>query len=334
MVVSHHRKAGGTPLDSLWFAQDECRNKGVILWFVWARSGRLGIRALLKSKFVVFDGIYSLAEKNAFRIFKLAKIMRKKIAVYWHETEWHAEKALAYKAVRRVVYDRQTVHFHVCSAGRDLLIEKYGIAEERVWVLPNITKDRNLIGETIELCSLPLWFVSCGMACERKGADLFIEIASRVVSVHKSALFIWVGALGLGEYSYPSLMNKARALHVERNVVFTGPVIDPSYILSRMRCLLLVSRDDPMPKVAMEALALGKQVISFDVGGIRELLGDLGVYVPEEDVDEFAECIENAISGDWNVHKQEACISRYKQNYTPEAFALRFAEALDWWDSQ
>lgn len=327
MVVSHHRKAGGTPLDSFWFSQDACREKGLLLWFVWTGSSRIGLRALLRSEYVIFDGIYSLTTGYASIIYRLAKVFRKKIAIYWHETEWHASRAMKHQIVRRVVADRHLMHFHVCSAGKQMLIDQYGVEEANVRILQNITDDRVFRDLGKYDVFIPNWFAVCGVACERKGTDLFVEIAKRVSAVCPDAKFFWIGPFGDGEYSMASLVDQIRSEGLEHNVVFTGAVTTPALLLSRMQCVMLTSRDDPMPKVLMEAMALGKKVVSFDMGGVRELLCGMGTLISVGDVSAFSEALVVRDSEESHALGVE-CRRLYYEQYTPEAFAARLSNVL------
>ena len=43
--------------------------------------------------------------------------------------------------------------------------------------------------------------------------------------------------------------------------------------------VLLTSEDEGLPNVLMEAMALGRPVIGFDVGGVRELVGSDGAGI-------------------------------------------------------
>lgn len=333
MVVSHHRSGAKTPLASFWFSWDACATRGIRLWFVWARSKKLGLRAFLHSRLIVFDGIYCLAVGYASLIYKLGRLFGKRIAIYWHETEWHAERAMQHAIVKRVMGDKRIRHFHVCTAGMKMLVEQYGVAKDRVYVLNNIAYDRCFLEEVCPLNRMPKWFAACGDVYERKGPDLFIEIARRVCNVHPEARFFWLGSFRPDGYSRQTLDEKIQAANLAQNVFFLGNVSNPAYLMSRIRCVLLTSRDDPMPKILMEALALGQEIVAFDVGGVRELLGGLGTLVPPGDEEAFAEALIAAIDHEWSEDQQEACRRRYRQLFSPPAFAERFQQAVAWWEA-
>ncbi|MEM9435105.1 MAG: glycosyltransferase [Pseudomonadota bacterium] len=62
--------------------------------------------------------------------------------------------------------------------------------------------------------------------------------------------------------------------------------------------LVLPSRADNLPNVAIEAMACGLPVIAFDVGGIRDIVvdGETGFLVPEADIDALAACLSRTVS--------------------------------------
>lgn len=294
-VYSHHKQAGGTPLDSLWYAQDALREKGICLDFVWTGTKRYGIRSLLAAEVVVFDGINSLWTLNGTRIFKLCKLLRKKIVLYWHETTWILERALASSDFVRTVLDDETIcHFHVCERGRQSLVNEFGIAEEKitvVHVLANTWLSDKILSIELPLASRNGLFVCCGFVGRCKGVDFFFDIASQVVQLRQDALFVWAG-VGTGEFAEQELRNELLRRNLESHVIFPGHISNPVSLLSMAEAVILPSRSEGMPKVLFEAMLLGKPCVAFDVGGVKEQLGEVGgVCVPQEDIETFSDVL-------------------------------------------
>jgi lipopolysaccharide biosynthesis protein/glycosyltransferase involved in cell wall biosynthesis len=114
----------------------------------------------------------------------------------------------------------------------------------------------------------------------RKGVDLFIETAARTLKQPGSERFrfVWVGSgydpekdLGYSVY----LQDQLRRSRIEDRVLFipATPEIDLLYELSD--ALLLTSRLDPLPNVAVDAMCSGLPVLCFsDASGIADLLID------------------------------------------------------------
>lgn len=337
-VVSHHRAGGGKPLDSLWFSQAACHQYGLRLKFVW--NGKAGsLIKLLPARWVIFDSIGALAFWYGPKLHALAKFSGKKIAVYWHETEWEIEAGIKkcsrrYPAVQYALQDPHVKHFHVCQAGLKTLEKQYAVRSDNLYLLPNISDARRLLHYSLPLPSEPHFYVACGRVKARKGPDLFLAIAKQTLAHNPQAKFVWIGSFEpSGQFSAAAIAAAIREQGLENAVTFTGEQQDPTAILAKASTFLLTSRDDPMPKVLMEALALGKPCIAFDVGGVSELLGEFGTTVPPNDVPAFVEALrQHHLAPPLNADEQQQRRQWYLQRYTPEAFGHRFAEAVDWWD--
>jgi glycosyltransferase involved in cell wall biosynthesis len=117
----------------------------------------------------------------------------------------------------------------------------------------------------------------------RKGVDLFIDCAARVLR-HQPDLpirFVWVGKGYEPEtdISYSVyLADQIRRAGLEGHVHFLDEVADLDRVYALANVLLLSSRLDPLPNVAIDALARGLPVICFDkTTGIAEILRDHGL---------------------------------------------------------
>jgi glycosyltransferase involved in cell wall biosynthesis len=121
---------------------------------------------------------------------------------------------------------------------------------------------------------------ACGVANEGKGVDLWLQMVKRLACAPDlpATRFVWVGARA----------SEARALAREMGLAgivdFCGELENPYPWIRRMDVFTLPSRADAYPLVVLEALALGRPVVAFDVGGVADQLGDAGVLVPPQDV--------------------------------------------------
>lgn len=336
-VVSHHKAGGGKPLDSLWFSQTACRQQDISLRFIW-NGHRQSLFELFPARQVIFDSIGALAFWYGPKLHALAKVSGKKMAVYWHETDWEIELGIEkcsnlYPAVQYALRDPRVKHFHVCKSGLDLLEKQYAVSPKNLYLLPNISDSSRLLQYSLPLKNDPHLYVACGRVKARKGPDLFLEIARHTLTQNPCAKFVWMGGFEPeGEFSAAAIAATIRQQGLEHAVTFTGNKADPTRILANASAFLLTSRDDPMPKVLMEALALGKPCIAFDVGGVADLLGPFGTTVPPNDVAAFVQALyRHQQAPPLSVEEQQQRRERYLQHYTPEAFGRRFAEAIDWW---
>lgn len=108
--------------------------------------------------------------------------------------------------------------------------------------------------------------VMCGVACERKGSDLFWQLAERCPEFD----FVWVGPWDdeIGRPINPALplSDKGKL----RNLYWTNMLSNPYPAIRASDLFMLTSRDDPNPLVVPEAMSLGLPVCTFsETGGSR-----------------------------------------------------------------
>ena len=134
---------------------------------------------------------------------------------------------------------------------------------------------------------------ACGTVNERKGADLWLEVV-REVRERRPDLdvrFTWIGER---KSSWPDAELDALGLAgaaADGIVRFTGQVDDPHPAMAAMDVFTLPSREDAFPLVVLEAMALARPVVAFDVGGVRDQLGDTGVLVAPGDTTAMADAV-------------------------------------------
>lgn len=80
------------------------------------------------------------------------------------------------------------------------------------------------------------------------------------------------------------------------DVTFLGPLPDILAFTPNLDCLVVPSKLDALPRVAIEATVLGTPVVATRVGGIPEILDDgrAGVLVDPEDPGDLARALERA----------------------------------------
>lgn len=101
-------------------------------------------------------------------------------------------------------------------------------------------------------------------------------------SLQKSARLVIAGNQ-LNRSRTDELRRLVAALHVEHAVVFLDRVDDVAGLLSAVDLVVHASKSEGLPNAVLEAMYVGKAVVGSDIGGIREALGDGGVYAPVGD---------------------------------------------------
>ena len=128
--------------------------------------------------------------------------------------------------------------------------------------------------------------LAAGPGDQRKGLDIFCQVALQVVQHMPEAHFVWIG----DDTTELALECKAwvQAEGIAGNVHFTGVLKQPDLYLQHIAgadLYLMTSREDPYPSVVLDAMEVAVPIVWFNgAGGFAELLIEgVGVLVPFED---------------------------------------------------
>lgn len=126
---------------------------------------------------------------------------------------------------------------------------------------------------------------ACGTAGWRKGVDRFLEVARRVSDRldGRGVRFVWIG-----REDFPGLDRLVEQLGLGGTVQFRGELAAPYPAMAALDVFVHSARQDPYPVAVLEAMALERPVVAFDVGGLRDQVGDAGILVADGDVGAMA----------------------------------------------
>lgn len=125
-------------------------------------------------------------------------------------------------------------------------------------------------------------FVTVGRLSEEKDQNKLIRAFKEVNEVYPNTnLYI----IGDGDRKY-ELLQLAKELKIEDNVLFTGNLENPFAVVQYCDCFVLSSNYEGQALVILEALTLGIPVISTDIPGPRSIL-----------TDNYGELVSNDIEG-------------------------------------
>ena len=116
-----------------------------------------------------------------------------------------------------------------------------------------------------------------GTVGPRKGADLFVDAAERLLQGPAGRggrlRFVWLGDGPDRE----RLQEECVARGLRDAVLFPGLRENPHPVLARLDLLLMTSRDDPFPRVVLEAGSHGVPAVAFaEAGGAAEFIAPAG----------------------------------------------------------
>lgn len=121
--------------------------------------------------------------------------------------------------------------------------------------------------------------VSCGRVSREKGMDLAVEACARLVAAGHENIHWWMVGGGPAEREVRA---RIAGLHMENHVTMLGMKNNPYPYIAAADLYVQPSRFEGYPMTILEAMLLGKVVVSTDNGGAGEILDDgvTGVLCP------------------------------------------------------
>jgi glycosyltransferase involved in cell wall biosynthesis len=142
-------------------------------------------------------------------------------------------------------------------------------------------------------------WLAAGRIARAKDYPNLLRAFCMVRAVHSDAQ-LWVAGTGRST-ELGLLQSLAEHLSLNGCVHWLGLRRDMPAVLDAADGFVSSSAWEGMPLAVGEAMAMGKQVVVTDVGGVRELVGDAGVIVPSRCADQLASAMLSAMrrsSGD------------------------------------
>ncbi len=260
---------------------------------------RLGLRGL-PSSFSTRDIclIYSNTIANGDILEALASFNRP-IVTHVHELE-HSIHTFGSGGRFTRTLERTTHFIAASSAVRTHLVQRYRVPESKVDVAPSFIDTKawttappeHLIARLRSRLNIPLGHRivgAVGTVDWRKGPDLFVLLAREIhhsLGFH-DVHFVWVGQYD--QSTYYNLRHDVRRLGLEHRVHFVGGQPTPIDFMALFDVLCLMSREEPLGLVVLEAACLGKPAVCFaDAGGAPDLVHGCGYVVPYLDIRQMA----------------------------------------------
>lgn len=138
--------------------------------------------------------------------------------------------------------------------------------------------------------------VCVGRLCVEKGQDTLVEAVAELLHRGVPATLELVGDGPLR----PRIESLIRTHGLSQHVVLSGLATSAQVFekLRNARLMALPSTSEGLPVVLMEALALGRPVVTTYVAGIPELIrdGEEGFLIPSGDVHSLVDALERALS--------------------------------------
>ncbi len=156
----------------------------------------------------------------------------------------------------------------------------------------------------------------------QKGLDMLIRIFNKTRDRHNCKLVI----AGSGE-DIPVLKDLVSSLGIVSRVEFLGKVSDPQEkmrLFSKARFVCVPSRYETFGMVALEAFALGKPVLCFDIPALNELVNEeRGCLVKAFDEEAYAEQLTLMANDDKLVESKARSCREFAVGFTWDKIALQ-----------
>jgi glycosyltransferase involved in cell wall biosynthesis len=146
---------------------------------------------------------------------------------------------------------------------------------------------------------------------QRKGPDLFVEMAVEVLKTQPNITFIWVGHTR--DEMEQKIIARINELGLSKKIILTGFVRDPLAYYAAASVYALTSREDPFPNVVLESAEVGVPVVAFDgaTGAGDFIIEHGGKLAKALDPLDFAQQVCELLSNPISEIKSDVSLKRY-----------------------
>ncbi len=164
--------------------------------------------------------------------------------------------------------------------------------------------------------------VSIGSAEWRKGTDLAVAAAHELARTAAGATWHWVGAPEPSAWSF--------AVGTPDPLVRHAASVAPWQVVPAPAALVVPSREDPLPLVALEAGARGVPVIATRCGGLSQLLDDgRGLLVGPLDAAGLADAARSCLDDPGAAAQRAAALrDEVRREHATDVVGPRWLDAL------
>ncbi|MDJ0510474.1 MAG: glycosyltransferase family 4 protein [Crocosphaera sp.] len=263
-----------------------------------------------------------------------------KKALIIHESPRHFQKP-SYLSLDYAIeaFQNYSYFIFVSSRCRDEWADIASLDQEKLLYIPNCCqedlikqvreKQMSTLRQELGFPQDQLVAVCVASLQPRKGQDILIDVFPEILDILPNLKLYLIGPTGYTAKWSKSLLKKIASSGWGDHVEYLGPKDNCLDFIYGADVLVLPSRAEAMPKVILEAMALGTPVIASDVDGVRELIqdGQSGfLFSPDNpstlvsafqawknELNNIDCIIENAEEKYWESFSKEQQIQRYKQ---------------------
>ena len=262
-----------------------------------------------------------LIQTHGYKANVLMRLVARRINKPWlaflHGDTWENWKVRAYFALERRAV-RRADRVATVSQAMATRIARSGVPSERVCVIPNasVIEPPPLAPQAWHRGTLPLVGV-IGRLSPEKGVDLAIRAHVLLLRRRPDARLLIAGEGPEGA----TLRRLAERLGVAESLDWLGHREDVAALYPQLNVLLIPSRSEGMPNVALEAMSHGLPIVATTVGGVPELIhhGRTGMLVPSGDVAAMSRTVGDLLDDP----DQRRSLGQEAQREVRERFSVR-----------
>lgn len=187
-------------------------------------------------------------------------------------------------------------HQLICVSDDELATGRDAGVHARATVVPNgvdtehfVPGDRQAARNRLDLGDGPI-ALCVGRMAQQKGQDLLLTAWSSVLSRLPNARLVLVG-----DGPMAPQWREAHPVGRHSSVIWRDACAPADYYTAA-DVVVLPSRAEGMALVPLEAMASGRSVVAFDVGGARQSIGDAGSIVRVADLESLAHAVADRLS--------------------------------------
>jgi len=217
---------------------------------------------------------------------------------------WFESKSVS--KIKKIIYRRFVSRFLTVSQATRQAIASGGLAHfENVEVLHSVI-DSSFFYSIAEpsikdFSTQPINIFHCGGFIETKGQHIAISIASELLKRNVNFKLTLIGLVYLTESSqkyYESILQQIKQLNLEK---YVDLIINENDVINHFHAqdvLIHTTSTEGLPRVGLEALALGKPVIANAVGGVTDIVLDnfTGFLPSYNDIYDYSDYIEKYVN--------------------------------------
>lgn len=316
---------------------DSLKKNGVTVRVIPEKiRGNIG-RIIYIGKYIK-QGDFDIVHANLFPVLYYCSLLKRlqcrdRMFIYTeHSTDNKRRHIRLLRPIEKIIYKPYDYVVTISDAARRNLLEWLDIKEQSIFankfrVIHNgiqvdklyqaISYNRtdlllDIKKDTVLLCMV-------GSFTEQKNHQFILKVMKILPDYYQLLL------LGEGKLKEEMEQKVNSSKQLIGRVHFLGFRRDVASIIKTSDIVVIPSIWEGFGLIAVEAMACGKQVVCFDIPGLAEVVGTVGIKVKENDEKKFANAIIGAVENIHNRDLAEQCI-RQAENYTLEKTTKKYLD--------